>query len=143
MNNREIKFRIWDGIDKKYLSNMDMVPLFLDKNTFMPACGYHGLPYTYQQYIGIQDKNNKEIYEGDILTGHMGYSTDTKLTGVVEFSTETLGYGLRFNPNPDPNPDSNPGTIDSLTEDLCLVHDLEVIGNIYENRDLAERFCLI
>lgn len=151
MNNREIKFRVWekstnfmwteegstldDRYDKENFGSLPEVFLWAlrglrDGDKPWTVAGDHIL----QEYIGIKDKNNKEIYEGDILTGHMGYSPDVKLTGVVEFSTETLGYGLRFNPNPN--------TKDSLTEDLFLVHGLEVIGNIYENTDLVEKYNL-
>ncbi len=134
MDNREIKFKVWDKNSKTWQWRpCEYLPL---EGCFSlnSRDKWHKNSWVFLQYIGIQDKNNKEIYEGDILTGHMGYSPDVKLTGIVEYSTETLGYGLRFNPNPN--------TKDSLTEDLFLVHDLEVIGNIYENTDLVEEYNL-
>jgi uncharacterized phage protein (TIGR01671 family) len=139
MDNKEKKFRIWDKDSELWQYGPYEYIHFGEVLSLNGPDKWYKNSWVFLQYIGIQDKNNKEIYEGDILTGHMGYNPDTKLTGVVEFSTETLGYGLRFNPNPGSNPDAK----DFLTEDLCLVHDLEVVGNIYENPDLMEKINLV
>lgn len=78
-------------------------------------------PKTIGQSTGLKDKNNKEIFEGDILG-----TQDGLLNGVVEYRTD-LGMLtnslIRYN----------------NFERLCnIASDREIIGNIYENPELLE-----
>ncbi len=81
------------------------------------------------QYIGSQDVNNKDIYEGD-FTNH----------GVVEYNTKL---------NWDSGGSEHPGFYfregyDCLGNEAELEYhtgfdDCEVLGNIYENPELLEK----
>ena len=69
--NREIKFRVWDG--KKYLHN-DTFCLFPDDEDgfevrlIVPYGILEACPNAVvQQWTGLKDKNEKMIFEGDIL----------------------------------------------------------------------------
>lgn len=78
-------------------------------------------PDTLSQSTGLFDKNNKEIFEGDILG-----TKDGLLDGIIEYR-EDLGMFvnslIRYN----------------NFERLCNVaSDREIIGNVYENRELLE-----
>lgn len=58
--NREIKFRIWDSVGKKWMEIFEVN--LLDPN-------YLNNPeYPLQQFTGLHDKNGQEIYEGDIVS---------------------------------------------------------------------------
>ncbi len=83
---------------------------------------------TVGQYIGLTDKNNTEIFEGDILSGHLDDlfpEHETRL--VVEWDNERAGFcgrNLGFNGYKD---DFEGG----------FEKNFEVIGNIYDNPELV------
>src|SRR5690606_22780185 len=81
-----------------------------------------------QQYTGLKDKNDKEIYEGDILLGRfildevedhifLSLTEDEKETQSIVFVVDDIFY-----------PYTNQ-----------IPEDLEVIGNIYENPELLSK----
>lgn len=122
---REIKFRAYDpnanamhnniGIDKIGLYDFDG-----DAITEQEAL-------TIMQYTGLNDKNGKEIYEGDLLGGIYEYLYVAYCDNCKQFQCKVV------------------------MDDVCMacsgdvhwcevVHgkDVEVIGNIYENPELLE-----
>ena len=71
---REIKFRVWDEQTKRmWYSDGSILPL--KSLAFTPdrvyargASGYDPNVQHLMQYMGLKDKNGKEIYEGDIVS---------------------------------------------------------------------------
>lgn len=124
---REIKFRVWDKSSKvmKLWGN-----LLHRYNTL--TCLSHD-SFKTMQYTGLKDKNEKEIYEGDIVViatySHEEPLMDTtciveynEVYGIVEF-VELDETGERY----------------SMIDIRDSFHyELEVIGNIYENPELLE-----
>lgn len=85
--------------------------------------------YTIQWYTGLTDKNNKPIYEGDIVK----YKT---WTGSYDGTTEEHQTQVQFKDGA-----YYPRYIDDECEDSWYsfkVYDLEVIGNIFEHSDLLK-----
>lgn len=123
---REIKFRAWDERRKimhydfefimSGIENNDWIVFKSDKNRLDSKPHPFDNPrfqkqLKIMQFTGLEDKNGKDIYEGDIL--HMKQS-------------EHLGY--------------TPHLVEHICElydrDSYTYHFSEVIGNIYENPEL-------
>jgi len=64
LQNRELKFRIWDRVEKQWKNPFQLnVPGIVGENmTFN-----YPDRFVYQQFIGIKDKNDNDIYEGDAV----------------------------------------------------------------------------
>lgn len=127
--NREIKFRAWDKEMKRmiYINNscdMHDTLVFFDG-----VAKYHnlqtgdGTDFPLMQYTGIKDKNNNEIYEGDILkTRTRGFATvRTENSNTVV--TYKIGAYIWTTL-----------TLSSFLDKYQVV----VVGNIYENEEMLK-----
>lgn len=128
---REIKFRAWlkyrklmlPVIGLKYFDgeNYDYVECvqhgdFINKNIYVSI-----KEVDIMQFIGLKDKNDKEIYEGDIVRTIDYYNDEeSELCEIkydnISFCISGISDGYRWDPD---------------TE-------IEIIGNIYENPELFD-----
>jgi len=122
---REIKFRAWDKLDKRWVSDVygdDPFEIYLCGN-FLGLSGCNSWVgserYSLLQFTGLKDKNGKEIYEGDIINQDHKYGWKNHVMELM-FSTASDDMGLDMYGYPD------------------VDNDCEVIGNIYENPELLE-----
>ena len=127
---KETKFRAWDKEKKRMYADVGIFPFPWNERTqnnswSFSADGTTVNPYhkniALMQYIGLKDKNGKEVYEGDIaLTRRY----------IVENGKQK-------------RPEKKFVVVDSIQSwhtVLCLSSDnnIEIIGNIHENPELLE-----
>jgi uncharacterized phage protein (TIGR01671 family) len=122
---REIKFRGKD-IDRNQWRYGSLVRVAENDGTLLDYIvdeqnqQWIVFPETVGQYIGLKDKNGKEIYESDVLIGSYGLKIVTPT--VVKF-----GHGAFIVDSN--NPDGYLYLADIIES---LSWEVEVIGNIYE-----------
>ena len=137
--NRIIKFRVWDIEHKEmyYSDNCD--------NNFVFLIDYNGIHVETQEYYGdeeewksytpkqivmqftgLEDKNKTPIYEGDIVKGCYGIPP-VCVKSFVEYDGSAFIIKTL---------DHTPKEVTLRTAIECL--DIEVIGNIHENKELIK-----
>lgn len=118
------KFRVWDKLAKIFIypDRGYQGHYFIDLNgrfhNFQDGSG--GDEYVIQQYTGLQDSENREIYEGDIVYAGLKSNGAFARTFEVKFNQGAFNVG-------------NPSELYSLA---C---DYTVKGNIFQTPELLEK----
>ena len=125
--NREIKFRVWDIELHIWINNIGMGK----DNTL---CKGTEKRFAVMQYIGLNDKNGNEIYEGDILCNDEYQTWEWR--GVVKFSHGVFGAEWLSNVKSQSMVGSFGQKHNLRKLDDDIVERQIIIGNIYENPEL-------
>lgn len=152
MNDR-FNFRVWNKEEKRFINFDDVKKQEIEFN-FDPVDNYFSIEcdpgkYKILQCTGLPDKNDKLIYEGDIIRfieAHPGTAVDTCICGV--FFIERYSYYSTIPLNRLPKNSDKSITQEDVEYisgrfgvSMCKgFHFLsgEIIGNIYENPELLE-----
>lgn len=155
MNNCRFKFRVWDKSTNNWLNDTPSLHCFSEYYLDLEGGGlvrfdgsftdheerysransvnyyFKGTklvkecPYVIQQWTGLVDKNNKEIYEGDIIQYPRLFDKEGQIKTLISFiryEDAKFGFDLiGFN---------------GMFFDLGDEPHAEVIGNIFENKEL-------
>ncbi|MDO8609372.1 MAG: YopX family protein [bacterium] len=130
---RILKFRAWDIKTKKFIATdfhilgevmcFGLIEQYIDEN----MCGaensldrWNDIVIT--QFTGLQDKNKKDIYEGDIVKGYdKDYQPKSeKFSYIGEITYENSYFCLS-------------------PFKLFILSDLDILGNIFENPNLLDK----
>jgi hypothetical protein len=123
---KEIKFRAWDKENKKMMKvsslSLENKEISVKENGTFRLFRMQDL----MQYTGLKDKNGKEICEGDIvkilkLEGYGESCDQVEYTAKIEYYISEFRLQL----------------LDLRLSDESIV-EIEIIGNIYENKNLLE-----
>lgn len=139
MKDRELKFRIriedvGGNVTTHYLTVQEIMG-------WMPA----GKPITIDEYTGLNDKEGKEIYEGDIcLLDILGTCERKHIDNlksfivVIEYKNASFGFRHLY-PNEVHQDDIRWRSFwQDEDEDMWDNNYFKLIGNIYENQELLE-----
>lgn len=140
---REIRFRVWDKVQSSmvYPSPTDSSGgLLMTLEGAVYSVGkYMNDHIELQQYTGLKDKNGVEIYEGDIIRdrfvsqpgfGQIGFGSSFDREWIAEVKIPDVYMCWDAHQFPDP---------ETLAKHFAEGDDkygVEVIGNIYENKEL-------
>lgn len=126
------KFRAWDKLRKIMLPVGDLDTsyklVYLEEDNGY-RCEMDFDEIELMQFTGLKDKNDNEIFEGDIVK-FPEFNGDIYITPVV-WDKSCACFGLSFS-------GKYPISFDYLEEFYTELKDIEVVGNIYENPELLE-----
>jgi uncharacterized phage protein (TIGR01671 family) len=135
--NRKIKFRSWDIKSKRFIKAQDLS--YSGNHPVSPTRRGFRLKsrFVIQQFTGLMDTNEVEIYEGDVVQRRFDYNDDPQGMSDVQWSDLTWEvvydeYEHRFGLK-----QKNPRYQQSFSEHLPhgkFSNDIKVIGNIFVNK---------
>lgn len=124
---REIKFRAWDKIGKKFVSAESVsdqkIPVIPTEHGFVLKT-----KFILSQFTGMKDKDGKEVYEGDVVeAAWMHHGKPGQVFMAFIFFNEHIGsFRIGYE------------SLGGFSQDeVYFRYQVKVIGNVYENPDLV------
>lgn len=124
MDNREIKFRVWDKEDKKMLYYDTNIVPDITLNGVLIDEKRSNMSYLFilMQYTGLKDKNGKKIFEGDIVREKV---INVEIIWQVKWEFNQWIFKNKYN-----------------ARRAFVPKSIKVIGNIFENKNLLKLYII-
>jgi uncharacterized phage protein (TIGR01671 family) len=134
---RDIKFRAWNNKHKVMLNEIDIFDILSKDPASLSSKNFYN-DNILNQYTGLEDKNGKEIYEGDILGCPWNFNTEYFSYGEVVFWKGSFHLSKGDESEyPEYCPHDLYGFNDTPTR-REFWENATIIGNIHENPDLLK-----
>jgi uncharacterized phage protein (TIGR01671 family) len=136
---REIKFRAWD---KELGFYEDDENIFINQNgaVYREDEGeWYKDRYEIQMFTGVNDKNGKVVYEGDVVRA---WSQGFTSTFQIKWREDGGGSQMFILYPAWKNREMWHISSSREKDGMCYDRGLEVIGNIYENPELLKELCV-
>ena len=127
---REIKFRVWIKVSQK-IASWEMIKEKKNLHRLI-----ENPEYLLMQYTGLKDKNNVEIFEGDIIRSHNSRQGEK----IEDYEVIYAGSGFCIKSLKE-NEIHSKGTLYSFalySDNIDFLKDDYIIGNIYEDSHLLD-----
>ena len=123
---REIKFRSWFENSKTMSLNFSLEDALKHEVDYVGDC-------VFMQYTGLKDRNGIEIYDGDIITFHSDDDLEDYGEEYWEVKFQNSTPVAWYSENEYRYLDRG---IDSFSCEIPEDWEINVVGNIYENKEL-------
>lgn len=123
---RKLKYRVWDHKKKQFVFNGSELGDILEEIYDLEFLEYVlRNRFIWQQHIELNDKDGKNIYEGDVV--EFSYTPDNKFIGEIKWLDDRAAYGIICG-----------NAFETMEEMMDYMTNVKIVGNVFETPELIK-----